>query len=89
MAISAMPTGPAKKAQRTFLPVPATEEDFTQAGGDIMKRDPQGRSISVFATRWITFFGVAVDVFDTIPPHVAERVLFDAKYLNSQHCPEN
>ena len=46
------------KKQRVL--VPALEQDFRDAGGQIMSRDPEGRSQKVFERRWMGFFGVGI-----------------------------
>jgi len=62
---------PARKAYRTgneFIPV--SVEQFEQLGADIMRRDPEGRSLAVFRTRFLSFFGVdpavVVEIWDLI-----------------------
>lgn len=48
---------PTKKAARVEC-IPVTEEQFKRLGGEIMCRDPEGRSEAVFLTRFLSFFGV-------------------------------
>jgi hypothetical protein len=61
---------PSKKAARPSECIPVTEEQFKRLGGEIMGRDPEGRSESVFLTRWLSFFGVdpavVVELWDLI-----------------------
>ena len=39
-----------------------SEEEYRRIGVEIMQRDPAGRSEKVFERRWITFFGVTLEV---------------------------
>jgi len=43
-----------QKSSTDFIPV--SQEQFKTLGADIMRRDPQGRSESVFGRRWMTFW---------------------------------
>lgn len=45
-----------KKAN--FYYIPASEEEFKRLGGEIMNRDPEGKSEPVFLRRFVNFFGV-------------------------------
>ena len=42
--------------------IPVTESQIEQLGGEIMARDPEGRSQSVFRIRFLSFFGVDLAV---------------------------
>ena len=59
---------PAKRNRVEFMPL--TEDEVKRIGGEIMSRDPEGRSESVFLTRFLSFFGVdpavVVEVWDLI-----------------------
>jgi len=52
-------TAAAKRA-RVFLT--ATEEQICKLGGEIMGRDPAGKSEPVFEKRWMSFYGVSPTV---------------------------
>lgn len=82
----AMSKPPSSKKSRTTgreIPIPATEDDFKTAGGEIMKRDPEGRSEKVFERRWVSFFGVkvavCVDVWDRMEIMIDDADLNGAK----------
>jgi hypothetical protein len=45
-------------AKRAKVLVPVSEGDFQSIGGEIMGRDPEGKSQIVFLRRWLSFFGV-------------------------------
>ena len=49
-----------KRPKHGFIPV--TESQIEQLGGEIMARDPEGRSQSVFRIRFLSFFGVDLAV---------------------------
>ena len=44
--------------KRAKIYIPASEDEFKRLGGEIMGRDPEGRSEKVFSRRWNSFFGV-------------------------------
>jgi hypothetical protein len=47
---------PEKKKSKVTVTV--TEDEMKHLGGEMMGRDPEGRSESVFIRRWLSFFGV-------------------------------
>jgi len=55
---AAAPAKP-KAARVDSVLVPATEDLFRKLGGEIMGRDPEGRSEKIFMVRWMSFFGVS------------------------------
>jgi len=52
-----MAPAPTQKAAKQEF-IPASEDQFKELGAAIMGRDPEGRSQSIFLTRWLSFFGV-------------------------------
>jgi len=75
---------PSRKAARPSGCIPASEDQFKAIGGEIMGRDPEGRSTAVFETQWRSFFGVdpgvVVQVWDLIEvPYFHDGDLSQAK----------
>ena len=75
---------PSKKKQKIFVRV--SEDEFRDLGGEIMVKDPEGRSQIVFERKWNSFFGVGVKVCVDVWDRLEVNPNDDAELTGAKPC---